>query len=336
MSWHIPKPYVGAHLGIFQPGPDNDVAWDKETEPPAMFEKVRFDAVDILHVSHFMTTKDGHFTIGTVDGGKVSLANRFEHIVKIARWQNPSIKIIAEQMYSSNEGFDNLETGDPITTAKMVNTYTDSVREFLQTWQNKPDITYKGKKISFRIDGYDIDHEGTTKRPCTKDVLSQVRAKVDAITKQDSLNRPFIVGLTPYTIESNAFLDKSMADSCTFINMQRYSGGYKTLPEHYLAKGAIEGLDPGKLTYGIEIETPARNAKKNNTIDKIAKAPWTVVIDKPVAGIWTWRLGNHWEFENLMQVWLYNLVHGTKKEVDGKVPGLDWVKQEWTKRGGAS
>ena len=335
MTWSIPKPYVGAHLGIFEPGPDNNLAWDKETDPPAMFEKVRFDAVDILHVSHFITTKNGQFTIGNVANGKVSLANRFEHIVKIARWQNPSIKIIAEQMYSGNEAFDNLEKGDPKDTAAMVNTYTDSVRDFLQTWQAKPDITYKGKTISLRIDGYDIDHEGMTMRPCTKDVLSQVRAKVDAITKNDPQKRPFIVGLTPAFTSQDAFLDKSMAHSCTFINMQRYSGGAGTTPEDYLAKGAIEGLDPAKLTYGIEIESPGNNAAESNTIDLIAKAPWTKVKTKQVAGIWTWRLGSNWEFENLMQVWLYNLVHGTKKEVNGKVVDADLVKPEWTKNGGA-
>ena len=302
-----------------------------------MFEKVRFDAVDILHVSHFITTKNGQFTIGNVADGKVSLANRFEHIVKIARWQNPSIKIIAEQMYSGNEAFDNLEKGDPKDTAAMVNTYTDSVRDFLQTWQAKPDITYKGKTISLRIDGYDIDHEGETKRPCTKDVLSQVRAKVDALTHNDSLKRPFIVGLTPgYEITKDAFLDKSMGHSCDFINMQRYSGGDSTLPEAYLAKGAIEGLDPAKLTYGIEIETPSANAPENDTIEKIAKAPLTKVKGKQVAGIWTWRLGSNWEFENLMQVWLYNLVHGTKKQVNGKVVDANLVKPEWKKNGGAS
>lgn len=335
MVFSIPKPYVGAHLGIFDPRPDNGQSWEKETDPPAMFEQIRFDAVDVLHVGHFITTKDGHFSIGTVD--KVSLANRFEYIVKTARSMNPDIKIIAEQMYSYGEGFDNLDK-DPKTTATMVNIYTDSVRDFLKTWQAKPDITYKGKTISLRIDGYDIDHEGSVMRECTKDVLSQVRAKVNKLTEQDPQKRPFIVGLTPaYT--QGAFLDKSMAHSCDFINMQRYSGGESTLPEDYLAN--IEGLDPAKLTYGIEIETPSRNAAANNTIDLIAKAPWTVVKDKKgnekkVAGIWTWRLGSNWEFENLIQVWLYNLVHGTKKEVKGKVPDLGLVKQEWKKNGGAS
>jgi hypothetical protein len=338
MVFSIPKPYVGAHLGIYDPGPDNGQSWEKEIDPPARFEQIRFDAVDVLHVGNFITTKDGHFSIGTVDHGKVSLANRFEHIVKTARWMNPDIKIIAEQMYSGGEGFDNLDK-DAETTATMVNIYTDSVRDFLQTWQAKPDITYKGKTISLRIDGYDIDHEGSVRRKCAKDVLSQVRAKVNGLTEQDSQKRPFIVGITPARAQG-AFLDKSMADSCDFVNMQRYSGGAGTLPEAYLAKGAIEGLDPAKLTYGIEIETPIRNAVANNTIDLIAKAPWTVVKDKngnekKVAGIWTWRLGSNWEFENLIQVWLYNLVHGTKKEVNGKVPDLDLVKQEWKKNGGA-
>jgi hypothetical protein len=217
----------------------------------------------------------------------------------------------------------------------MVNTYTDSVRDFLQTWQAKPDITYKGKSISLRIDGYDIDHEGSVVRKCTKDVLSQVRAKVNKLTEQDSHKRPFIVGITPAWAQGD-FLDKSMAHSCDFVNMQRYSGGKDTSPEAYLAKGAIEGLDPAKLTYGIEIETPSNNAAANNTIDLIAKAPWTVVKGKNVAGVWTWRLGSKWEFENLIQVWLYNLVHGTKKEVNGKVPDLDLVKEEWKKNGGAS
>ncbi|KIW73339.1 hypothetical protein PV04_01469 [Phialophora macrospora] len=327
MVFTIPKPYVGAHLGIYDPSPDNGLPWAQETTPPAMFEKIRFDAVDVLHVGHFIVTPDGHFSIGAVNG--ISLAKRFEYIVKTARWMNPDIKIIAEQMYSGGEGFDVLEK-DHKNTAAMVNLHTDSIRDFLQAWQAKPNITYKGKTISLRIDGYDVDHEGSTVRACTKDVLTQVRAKVDELTKHDPQHRPFIVGITPYKA-FGAYLDSSMASSCDFVNMQRYSGGSGTLPESYLAKGAIEGLNPAKLTYGIEIETPNNNAQANETIDLIAKAPWTEVHGKKVAGIWTWRLGSNWEFENLMQVWLYNLVHGTKKEVGGKVPDSDQVKKEWKK-----
>lgn len=132
-----------------------------------------------------------------------------------------------------------------------------------------------------------------------------------------------------------------MAKSCDFVNMQRYSGGAGTKPEAYLAKGVIEGLGLAKLTYGIEIESPGNNAEENGTIDRIAKAPWTAVKDahgkeKKVAGIWTWRLGSNWQFENLIQVWLYNLVHGTKLQVDGQVPTTEHMKAEWIKGGGVS
>jgi hypothetical protein len=41
MVFSIPKPYVGAHLGIYDPPPDNGQSWEKETDPPAMFEQIR-------------------------------------------------------------------------------------------------------------------------------------------------------------------------------------------------------------------------------------------------------------------------------------------------------
>jgi hypothetical protein len=243
-------------------------------------------------------------------------------------------------MYSTNEGFDNLEkldsTGvkiDTTATAAMVNTYTDSVRDFLQAWQAKPNATYKGASVSMRIDGYDIDHEGTTMRECTKYVLSQLRIKLNKLTQQDDQKRHFIIGLTPAYTSPDAYLDKSMAHSCDIINMQRYSGEQGQTAESYLA--AIEGLVPEKLTYGIEIETPSQNSSANDTIDKIAQIPSMKVNGKPLRGIWTWRLGSNWEFENLMQVWLYNMVHGTEKKVNSKVPDLQWVKDEWKKNNGS-
>lgn len=184
MVLNPPVPYIGAHIGLYDPRPENGQTWETETTPPARFEKIRFDAVDILHVGHFMATESGHFSFGTVDNGKASIANRFEYIVKTARAMNPNIKIIAEQMYSNKEGFDKLDK-DPAKTATMVEVYANSVRDFLQTWQNKPNVNYKGKSISLHIDGYDVDHEGSTIRECTKDVLSHVRAKLDEPTTQD-------------------------------------------------------------------------------------------------------------------------------------------------------
>ena len=307
-----------------------------------MLRTIRFDAVDVLHLGHFITTKDGLFDFGVVDRskdgvGKGTIAKRFEHIVKVARSMNPNIEILVEQMYSGGEGFDNLEKWDDAAgkidekaTLAMVDKYTSSVRDFLQTWQAKPNGTYNGKSISMRIDGYDCDHEGTTVRECTKDVLSQLRTKLNALTEQDTQKRPFIIGLTP--ARSDAFLDKSMAKSCDIINMQRYSGGKWTMPEAYL--DAIDGLVPGKLTYGIEIETLKANSDVNDTIEKLAKIPAMTVRGGKLRGLWTWRLGSNRVFENLMQVWLYNTVNGTKLEVNGKVPDATLVKAEWKKNGG--
>lgn len=334
MVLDLPTPYVGAHFGIYDPAPKDGQSWEII---PEVFDKIRFDAVDVLHVSHFVTTDKAKFEVGVKDN--TSLMKRFEYIVKTARSMNPKIKIIAEQMYSAKEGFDNLDRA-PAKTREMVDLYSSSVRDFLQTWQNKPSVVHNGKTVSLRIDGYDVDHEGSVIRECTKDVLSSVRAKLNKLTQEDPQKRPFIVGITPAWAQ-NVGLDDSMADSCDFVHMQRYSGGKDTLPEDYLEDGAIPSLDPAKLTYGIETEGPNRNAYENNTIDKIKQAPYTVVKgrdghEKKVAGIWTWRLGSNWEFENLMQVWLYNLVHKTELEVDGSVPTDDLMKQKWEKNGGAS
>ena len=68
-----------------------------------MLRKIRFDAVDVLHLGHFITTKDGLFDFGVVDRskdgvGKGTIAKRFEHIVKVARSMNPNIEILVEQI----------------------------------------------------------------------------------------------------------------------------------------------------------------------------------------------------------------------------------------------
>lgn len=87
MVFSIPKPYVGAHIGIYNPGSDPG-QWGERDSPTSHVREIRFDAGDILHLGHFITTKDGHFSIGTHKedvSHPVSLAHRFEHIVKTAR-----------------------------------------------------------------------------------------------------------------------------------------------------------------------------------------------------------------------------------------------------------
>ncbi|KAF2111249.1 hypothetical protein BDV96DRAFT_603360 [Lophiotrema nucula] len=338
-------PYVGAHIGLYEPSPDNGVSWGAETKPPARYDQIRFDAVDVLHVGSFITTKEGHLSIGGSEdqpgGKKFNYAHRFEYIVKKARKMNPNIRIIAEQMFSGNEAYDNLGK-DPHKITTMVDIFTNSVRDFLLAWQAKPDVVFEGKLVSLRIDGYDVDYEGEVVKPFTHDLLTKLHEKLNTDQK-----RPFSVGITPYKTDEDQFLNSSMAKSCDFVNMQRYDGGKYTMPKDYLEQGAIEGLDPAKLVYGIQIETPSLNAVANDTIEKIAEAPWTKIEGKRVAGIWTWRLGSTpWESENLIQVWLYNLVHGKKADGtsdlsfvplmhQGKVPDLNTVKQDWQKRGGA-
>lgn len=173
-----------------------------------------------------------------------------------------------------------------------------------------------------------------------------LREKLDNLTKNDTHNpkRKFYVGLTPCRTHPDiAHLDTSMAKSCDFINAQRYSGGAGTVPEDYLH--AIPGLDAGQIAIGLETENPDFNAVTNNTIDQIEKVPWLEVEDKngvkkKVGGVWTWRLGSKWEFQNLFQVWLYNVVHKTNLKVhwNGQdiVPHKDLVKHEWVHRKGSS
>lgn len=289
------KPFVGAHILLLEPGKEGN-SWD---QIPASWHAIRFDAIDVLFLSPFAVIENNRsFNLDPVDGG--SLLERFKWVIRSARSKNPNVKIILEQFY----GGDNSNTGFNIVRDDAnVNTYANSVAKFIETWyhQTLPSITGVGE-VSARVDGWDVDVEGSTLVAHLPKILTAVRASLDGLRRK--LGAPkFSVSITPAWTNC---LDASVAQSVDYINMQNYDGGIGTTPDQY--KEVITGLKDNQLIWGLTSEIPWKNTAQAFT-DVKAKAQ--AVASGQIPGIYTWRLNSdNSAYENSFQVWLFNIVHG--------------------------
>ncbi|KAF4998181.1 hypothetical protein FDECE_11858 [Fusarium decemcellulare] len=280
--------FVGSHILLTEPS--------GETIPPS-WNEIRFDAIDILFISpFFVNTNDFSFILG--DGSNLNA--RFEWVVRAARSKNPNIKIVLVQFYHGSDEADywafNSDQG-------KIQRYAESVAAFIGGWYNKtlPALTGDGQ-VSARIDGFDVDVEGSTEAPDLPKVLNAVRGALSAL--QSRLNNPhFTVSITPAWTQ---YLDASISSSCDYINMQNYDGGRGTPPDAYL--NAIHGLRRDQLVWGFTSEQPWLNL---HTDFSSVKKKVSEVVNGQTVGVYTWRVNsNNYVYENIFQVWLYNHVHG--------------------------
>ena len=121
-----PKPFVGAHIRPHDQAPTNGASWNLI---PYDWQTIRFDAVDVLFISPFYVQNATHaFMLGADQYGKYS--ERFKWVLRAARSQNPSMRIILVQMMGGTFGggafSDNLPDNQDI-----INTYAASVTSFL-------------------------------------------------------------------------------------------------------------------------------------------------------------------------------------------------------------
>ncbi|KAK1958583.1 hypothetical protein LY78DRAFT_663392 [Colletotrichum sublineola] len=286
--------FVGSHFFLPEPKADNE-AW--ETIPPS-WNGIRFDAIDVLFVSPFFLKADDDSSFVLGDGSNLNA--RFEWVVRAARSKNPNIKIILEQFYHDEPETDyRAFHGDQ----GKIQRYAESVAAFIGEWHNKtlPALTGDGQ-VSARIDGFDVDVESSTKEADLPKVLAAVRATLGALASR--LNGPpFSVSITPAWTD---FLDESIPSSCDYVNMQNYSGGVYTFAENYL--NAVHGLRKEQLVWGFASEQPWRNSL---TSFSQAREKVLEVVNGQTVGVYTWRINSdNYVYENIFQVWMYNLVHG--------------------------
>ena len=168
------------------------------------------------------------------------------------------------------------------------------------------------------MDGWDVDVEGSTLVSHLPKILTAVRASLDGLTRKLGASN-ISVSITPaWTI----CLDASVAQTVDYINMQNYDGGRDTTPDQY--KEVIKGLQDNQFIWGLTSEIPWLNTAQAFT-DVKAKAQ--AVASGKIPGIWTWRLNSdNFAYENIFQVWLFNIVHGVHLP-DAKTE--DVVERHW-------
>ena len=208
---------------LWETGPDSGVAWN---EVPPTWSQIRFDAVDVLFITPFGLTKNNTFGLYTAADGKASLTNQFEWVVQNARLQNPKIKIIATQWYTASADggtFSTLVTDDKIAE------YANAVAKFLRQSQTTKYLV-SGRTVSGRIDGWDVDLEGTCLTSSLPKTLSALRSKVD---------KQYQISICPAWLTDLEGVDSKSLD---YVNMQNYDGGHGMDPKEYIS--TIVGLQP--------------------------------------------------------------------------------------------
>jgi hypothetical protein len=311
-----------------EPGMVNG-SWDNI---PESWKQIRFDAVDILFISPIFINKSTYAVmIATGDDGG-SFQGRFDWIIRAARTKNPNVKIILEAFYGDCPGGSDFRLladpkNDQVGVDMNIKNYSKSVAAMIESYYNKTfeSINDPNNRVSGRINGYDIDVESGTMRPFLPKIVSAVRDDLNLLSqRQFGGGAHFTVSLSPAWGD---YLDSSMAQSCDYINMQNYSGGKGTTPDVYMR--AIRGLRLEQLVWGFTPEKPSANtteswASVKTAAQEVANGKWP--------GTYTWRLNSdNTAYENIFQVWLYNIVHGTTL-LDSK--SEDIVSKYWTQFGG--
>ncbi|KAK4206735.1 hypothetical protein QBC37DRAFT_457703 [Rhypophila decipiens] len=285
------------------------------------WKHIRFDAVDVLFVGPFSVKVGGTDFILGGDGSNLNLNARFEWVVRAARTQNSKIKIVVVQYMGESDNQDNRDFKSFGTDETKITRYAKSVASFVEGYYNRtlPALSGSGT-VSARIDGYDVDVEGSNLSENLPRVLAAVRRELEPC---------FSVSITPFRAE---FLDSSIASSCDYINVQNYDGGAETEPEDYLA--AVKGFKRERLVWGLHSERPWVNNVACQTFEGV-KSKVQEVIDGKAPGIWNWRLNSdNYVYENLFQVWLYNAVHGTRLYTLVDDSQLEYIVERYWQKGG--
>lgn len=323
-------PVVGAHFYI------GDGSAEQLKTIPSDWYYTRFDCVDILYVGPLVCRKTDHlFSLQYVSNENVSIdySVRFEWVIKRARYENPQIKIIASQWWGSDNVLADLkssrdEAAISPETAGRIERYTDSVRDFLASWQQKT-YFHGGKTISLRVDGYDVDYETGNTVDIVTNVYEKIRTKVDKFTTDHQIPT-YLLTLTP----AESIHVKEIAPFVNLINMQTYDGGRAVSADDYVT--IIQPSPPSKLTWGLEAEVTSLNYPKAQD-----GSPAVLSIDEQLGevsrlhlgGLYVWRLtSDNWVYENAVQVYVYNKLHPEAKRF--APPGLDVSVHKGWERGG--
>jgi hypothetical protein len=248
---------------------------------PQTWSSINFKDVDVLNIGPAGVQADG--TFGLYNSPQTGdLANRFNWIIQTARSQNPNITIIVSQWWGDGDGIWGSAL-DTLNTDAAISKYTDTLAAFLQSYLS----------VSGGVDGYDIDYEDNNVVSSISTITSQIRTKMDALSKANG-GRPFYLTVSP---ADTTYLNTAVA-SLSFVNMQTYAGSMGLTPQDFTELG----LQPQQLLYGICPETNCGTLSVSEV-----ESQYT---DNQLAGIHLWRLnsGNYIE-EGQVQAQIYSFLH---------------------------
>lgn len=312
-----PAPFVGAHILLTEPKPakldEEAMKYERHRSRdtwPKQWDDIRFDAIDVLFISPFGVMKDCSFNLMEIDNG--NLLKRFETVVRAARTKNRKIKIIVEQFYGEPSQDYDFE----ILQGERIETYATSVAAFLESYHNKYLESFPpgSESISARINGWDVDVEGSTRVENLTEILSGIRTGLDELAGTLDAPKKFSVSITPAWIDG---LNNQTAKVIDYLNMQNYSGGDRTFPADY--QKAAPGLLDRQIVWGLCSEEPYRSNKASEAepdCTKFEGVKQTVMdIRDRRTSVYAWRVNSdNYVFENDFQIWLYNSVHGSTLE----------------------
>lgn len=320
---------VGAHFYV------GDASAEELKTIPSNWYYTRFDAVDILYIGPLVSRRTDHlFSLQYINDHNESIdySTRFERVIKRARSQNPQIKIIASQWWGDKNVLADLKSSreettiSPETTSR-IEKYTDSVRDFLAAWQPKTSV-HKGKTISLRVDGCDVDYEVGNREDIVPSVYEKLRAKVDKYAGDHRI-APFLLTLTP----DRTFLVKEIAPFVNYINMQNYDGGRNDTADEYVAR--ISSSSPStKLIWGTTAENTTLNMPNSSGDGVMSIDDQLAEVSRlHLGGLFIWRLSSdNWTFENAVQVYVWNKLHPQATKT--ALPNLDANVHKGWERGG--
>jgi len=248
---------------------------------PQTWSNINFKDVDVLNVGPAGVQSDR--TFGLYNSPNTGdLANRFRWIIQTARSQNPNIKIIVSQWWGDGDGLWG-NALDSLNTDAAISKYTDTVAEFLQSYLD----------VCGGVDGYDIDYESNNAVISISTITSQIRTKMDALSKANG-GRPFYLTASP---ADTSYLDTAVT-SLNFVNMQTYAGGKYLTPQNFTELG----LKAQQLLYGICPETNCGT----RTVSEV-ESEYTY---NKLAGIHLWRLNSdNYIEEGQVQAQIYSFLH---------------------------
>ncbi|KAK0702305.1 hypothetical protein B0H67DRAFT_676491, partial [Lasiosphaeris hirsuta] len=273
----LPRPIAAAHIMIF---PEGD---DKASDTPIKnWGHIRFDAVDLLLIHGFTSSKSGDFIVGD------RLEARLKWVIDTAKGKNPNIKIFAQQNY----GEDKL----PLLAEKnLFQRYAASVVPVLEKWG---------------LHGYDLDYEleGGQVIPGVVQLLADIHGHCAG---------KYLVSISPaeYTglfDPHSANLDKHpLQNHVDLVNLQTYSGGLMR-PNDLAAW--LRVFPPHKVLVGAWPESSGLRGDQANawSVDQIEEVYENARDTRgKLAGIHLWRLNSDvLVWENAAQVMFYNYLHG--------------------------